>query len=104
MIGNRPNTYIFTKALAEQVVADYSSKLPVVVVRPSIVSAARKEPSPGWVDSYNGATALVAGGARGLLTSVYGQGWLVADLIPVDVCVNLCIAAAWDIGIPFVEI
>lgn len=39
-LGTMPNTYIFTKRLAEQVISDYSlsESLPCVIVRPSIGS------------------------------------------------------------------
>lgn len=56
MIGARPNTYTFTKAMAEQVVSDETGRLPIVVVRPSIVVASLKEPIPGWIDNFNGPT------------------------------------------------
>jgi hypothetical protein len=36
IIGNRPNTYTFTKAVAEQVLVEQSGNLPVAIVRPSI--------------------------------------------------------------------
>ncbi len=53
----RPNTYTCTKAMAELLLAEEEfSGLPAAVVRPSIVVAARREPHPGWVDNYNGAT------------------------------------------------
>lgn len=53
----RPNTYTLTKAMAEVLLLDDEfSSLPTVVVRPSIVVAARKTPFPGWIDNYNGAT------------------------------------------------
>ena len=74
LIGNRPNTYTFTKvsfvekkinvlpncifcnwqALAESVLVEEAGNLPVSIVRPSIVVAAWKEPIPGWVDNLNG--------------------------------------------------
>ncbi|XP_012263755.2 putative fatty acyl-CoA reductase CG5065 [Athalia rosae] len=98
LIGNHPNTYTFTKALSEHVVAGYSEKLPVVIVRPSIVSGSWKEPRPGWVDSLNGPTVLIIGVGKGLLKTIWGKKEMVADLIPVDVCINLFIAAAWEIG------
>ncbi|XP_012263663.2 fatty acyl-CoA reductase 1-like [Athalia rosae] len=101
LIGKHPNTYTFTKALAEHVVAEYSARLPVVVVRPSIVSPSWKEPKPGWVDAFNGPTVLAVGSGKGLLGSVYGRGDFVADLVPVDVCINLLIVAAWDTGAKF---
>lgn len=36
IIGSWPNTYTFTKALAEHVVAEVSNDFPVTIVRPSI--------------------------------------------------------------------
>lgn len=44
-----PNTYVFSKNLAEHVSDDYNGKLPIVVFRPSIVISAMKEPLQGWV-------------------------------------------------------
>lgn len=36
VLGNHPNTYTFTKALAEHEVAEGFEKFPAVVVRPSM--------------------------------------------------------------------
>ncbi len=55
-IGNQPNTYIFTKALAEQLLLETASGLPVAIVRPSIVVASWKHPMPGWIDNLSGLT------------------------------------------------
>ena len=38
IIGKRPNTYTFTKALAEHVLVKEAASLPVTIVRPSIGS------------------------------------------------------------------
>ena len=54
--GDHPNTYTFTKALAEQAVKENASDLPLSIFRPSIVVAAAKEPMPGWIDNLNGPT------------------------------------------------
>lgn len=56
ILGVHPNTYTYTKRLAEILVRDEYNKgtLPVCIVRPSIVGPAYKEPLPGWVDSLNG--------------------------------------------------
>ena len=49
-----PNVYSFTKAVTEQLIRDESGHLPLVIVRPSIVTPAWKEPLPGWTDNVNG--------------------------------------------------
>lgn len=49
-----PNTYTYSKSLTEEVVASYNEKLPVCIVRPSIIGCALKEPYEGWIDHKNG--------------------------------------------------
>ncbi|KAH7968516.1 hypothetical protein HPB52_009109 [Rhipicephalus sanguineus] len=46
LLANHPNTYTFTKALAESLLLEERASLPVAIVRPSIVTAAWKEPFP----------------------------------------------------------
>jgi thioester reductase-like protein len=54
LFEGRPNTYTFTKAVAEHYVDQNRGELPVAIARPSIVTASKKEPLVGWVDSVNG--------------------------------------------------
>lgn len=51
LIGDRPNTYTYTKALAEYVVQQEQDKLNIGIIRPSIVGASWQEPFP--VSSLN---------------------------------------------------
>ncbi|KAK6645006.1 hypothetical protein RUM43_001282 [Polyplax serrata] len=95
IIKGRPNTYTFTKALAEHIVLKESVGLPTAIVRPSIVTAAWKEPLPGWIDNLNGATGLLAGAGKGILRTLLCYRELIADLIPVDIAINLLITVAW---------
>lgn len=46
LIGDRPNTYTYTKALAEFVVQQEQDKLNIAIIRPSIVGASWQEPFP----------------------------------------------------------
>lgn len=41
LIGKRPNTYTFTKALTEQMLLAEAGNLPVAIVRPSIGNSKR---------------------------------------------------------------
>lgn len=121
LIGDYPNTYTFTKALAEQIIQIEGAGLPIAIVRPSIVSAAYKEPSPGWIDVLNGPTGLIliivtkcynnfkhitsfvgliASGGKGFIRIFKRKNEnYVTDLIPVDIPINLMIALAWDVAI-----
>ncbi|OWF43207.1 fatty acyl-CoA reductase 1-like isoform X2 [Mizuhopecten yessoensis] len=95
LIGNKPNTYTYTKQLGEHLLVKEGSDLPLAIVRPSIVGAAWKEPYPGWIDNYNGPSGLYIAAGKGILRSVKGDFRCVADIVPVDMPVNMMIAAAW---------
>ena len=49
-----PNTYTLTKHYGEHFVKEYYGKLPICIVRPSIVTPALLEPYPGWIDNWAG--------------------------------------------------
>ena len=53
-----PNTYTFTKNLAEQIISSNSDSLPVAIVRPSIIGASQEEPCPGWLNNVYGVTGI----------------------------------------------
>jgi len=98
VIKLRPNTYTYTKAIAESLIVQECRDLPCTIVRPSIVGASWREPFPGWIDNFNGPTALFAAIGKGILRSMCGSFNCTADIIPVDVPVNLMIASAWYTG------
>uniref|UniRef100_A0A286XKY0 Fatty acyl-CoA reductase n=1 Tax=Cavia porcellus TaxID=10141 RepID=A0A286XKY0_CAVPO len=97
--GDRPNTYIYTKALAEYVVQQEGAKLNVAIVRPSIVGASWKEPFPRWIDNFNGPSGLFIAAGKGILRTMRASNNALADLVPVDVVVNTSLAAAWYSGV-----
>ncbi|KAJ8024070.1 Fatty acyl-CoA reductase 1 [Holothuria leucospilota] len=99
IIQKKPNTYTFTKAIAEHVVATEGNGLPISIVRPSIVGATWREPFPGWIDNYHGASGLMIACGKGLLPSIIGDAEATFDLIPVDVVVNNMISAAWHTAV-----
>lgn len=54
-----------------------------------------KEPVAGWVDNWNGPTGLIAAAGKGFFRTMLCDENNVADLVPVDVVINLMIVAAW---------
>lgn len=44
-----PSTYTMSKAFAEELIYNYGFKLPVAIVRPSIIVGAFMSPEPGYV-------------------------------------------------------
>lgn len=98
MIHPRPNTYTYTKAIAEYLVLKESKSLPCVIIRPSIVGACWLEPYPGWVDNYNAATGLFNAAQHGFLKCVKAQRQDTLDIVPVDIVINTMLVAAWHTG------
>ena len=74
IIKPKPNTYTYTKAIAETLVVQECSgtdcKFPTTIVRPSIITASWREPFPGWVDNFNGPSALYPAIGTGLLRTM----------------------------------
>uniref|UniRef100_A0A3P9M3Y1 Fatty acyl-CoA reductase n=1 Tax=Oryzias latipes TaxID=8090 RepID=A0A3P9M3Y1_ORYLA len=91
LIGDRPNTYTYTKALAEYVVQQEQDKLNIGIIRPSIVGASWQEPFPGWIDNFNGPSGV-------FIAVSSTSSSTMADLIPVDVVVNLTLAKTKGFG------
>ncbi|HEX9764340.1 MAG TPA: SDR family oxidoreductase, partial [Candidatus Acidoferrales bacterium] len=89
-----PNTYTFTKSLAESLISKHAAGLPVAVVRPSIVETSLEKPFRGWNEGINTSAPLSY-----LLGTYFRQlpsnERKCLDLIPVDlVCKGMTLIAA----------
>ena len=90
-----PDAYAYTKALGEVALAESAGSIPVSIVRPAIIEAAVKEPSPGWIRGFRMAEPIIISYARGLLEEFPGIPEGVIDVIPVDLVVSaICAVAA----------
>ncbi|GBM29715.1 Fatty acyl-CoA reductase 1 [Araneus ventricosus] len=56
-----PNFYSFSKCLAENLLTDTASDLPVAIIRPSIVFSTWKNPIPGYVEENSGIITVFIG-------------------------------------------
>ncbi|XP_049638841.1 fatty acyl-CoA reductase 2-like [Suncus etruscus] len=95
LLGEWPNSYTYTKALAEMVVQAEGQNLNMAIVRPSIVSATWQEPFPGWVDNLNGPNAVIIAAGKGLLRSMKVSPRGMTEFIPVDIVINLILSVGW---------
>lgn len=89
ILGKWPNTYTFTKCLAERtLLKKRPATLPMVILRPSIIGSSLKEPYPGWVDTLAAAGGIGVTACIGILNYVNGTVLSKVDLIPVDFVTN----------------
>jgi 1-acyl-sn-glycerol-3-phosphate acyltransferase len=79
-----PNTYTFTKCLAEHLLEENKGQVPLKIVRPSIVSAAWRYPFAGWIDSHAAFAGFVALIGSGYMRAVIAQYETLLDVVPVD--------------------
>ncbi|GLH03062.1 Fatty acyl-CoA reductase [Gryllus bimaculatus] len=96
ILGDLPNTYAFTKALGEGLVNEQMNKLPIMILRPSVVIPIWKDPLPGWTDNINGPTGLLIGAGKGVIRTMYCNQKGYADFLPVDIAVNAIMICAWN--------
>lgn len=98
------NTYTFTKCVAEVLLAKRRGNTPLSLIRPSIVSACRRYPFPGWIDSraaYAGFISLLgAGHLRVVRVDLDAR----LDVVPCDDVVDRILSCAFDPALqdPFV--
>ncbi|KAG5327384.1 FACR1 reductase, partial [Pseudoatta argentina] len=94
-----PNTYIFSKNLAEKIIQDYSSSLPCAIIRPSIVTTTFQEPFLGWLDNVYGPIGLSIAAGKGILQVACMNESIKEDIIPVDILTKILIVVTWKVGL-----
>lgn len=95
ILGDRPNSYTVTKAMAEDAIEmERGWQLPVCIVRPGMITPALNQPQPGWIGNVYGPTAFVAANLMGINKTAACDRNINADLVPVDFVVDGALAAA----------
>lgn len=91
-----PNTYTYSKNLAEDVLRAHANDLniKVKIVRPSIISATFFDPVPGYVDNLYGLNGVLIGAGVGVLRILRIDNRLKSNIVPADYVVNLILAAS----------
>ncbi|KAL0047381.1 hypothetical protein WJX82_002034 [Trebouxia sp. C0006] len=90
-----PNTYCFSKHLAESLMADHHTRaFPVAIIRPSIIGAVAGSPLPGYVGNTAGSTGAALAIATGIAAWTCHQPSSTFDLVPGDIVSSSILAAA----------
>ncbi len=92
-MGKYPNTYVYTKNLAEQILKkEKPSNMTLTIVRPSIVGSSYSYPVPGWVDNISASGAIFLFAGLGVLKHLNGKENIIGDNVPVDYVSDFTIA------------
>ncbi|KAG9158121.1 hypothetical protein Leryth_000278 [Lithospermum erythrorhizon] len=76
-----PNTYVFTKTMGEMLVGNLmGNNMPLVIIRPTIITSTYKDPFPGWAEGVRTIDSLVVGYGTGKLTCFLGNPTTVIDV------------------------
>lgn len=96
---NFPDTYVFTKNLAECYLEKHRGDLRICILRPSVIISTYKYPFPGWTDTVSAAGIMLYPIAMGWLnTDVWPYENMPADFIPSDYVTNGILIAATYAG------
>ncbi|MEZ4368852.1 MAG: SDR family oxidoreductase, partial [Kofleriaceae bacterium] len=95
-----PNTYTFTKCITEHLVSQRRGEVPVIIVRPSIVSASWKAPFPGWLDSPAALAGCLLYTGLGVVRAWKADPATRLDVVPVDIVSQRIVEAAFQSTFP----
>ncbi|CAK1593024.1 unnamed protein product [Parnassius mnemosyne] len=98
LIEDWPNTYSFSKAVAEEVIRTMADDLPVCIVKPAIVIPCYREPAPGWIDMncVYGPSGLIIGVGLGILHVFFADVNVKVNIVPADIVTNAVVTAGWE--------
>lgn len=87
LVNGYPNTYTYTKNLAERYLERYRGNLRVIINRPTMIYGCVREPMPGWVDNVTPLGCVGYPYALGMARSFYFPN-VVLDFVPGDIVTN----------------
>ncbi|URE25038.1 fatty acyl-CoA reductase [Musa troglodytarum] len=87
-----PNTYVFTKAMGEMLLGHSRGDLPMVILRPTIITSVQSDPLPGWIEGTRTIDSVIIGYAKGKITCFFGDLDIIMDVVPGDMVVNAMMA------------
>ena len=70
LIQPHPNTYTFTKGMAERSLKKNFGHLKVAIIRPSIIISTLSDPFPGWTDTLSAGGGIMYAITSGLIRYV----------------------------------
>ncbi|XP_054795828.1 probable fatty acyl-CoA reductase 4 isoform X2 [Prosopis cineraria] len=88
-----PNPYVFTKAMGEMILSTYKDNVPLIIIRPSVITSTIKEPFRGWIEGFRTIDSIIGGHGKGTISNFLGDPTTIMGVIPVDMVTNCMVAA-----------
>jgi thioester reductase-like protein len=89
---NWHDTYTYSKALGEMVLAAHRGSVRTAIVRPAIIESSLRDPQPGWLENLNVVDPLFTEYGRGRMPDFPLRRDTVLDIVPVDLVANAVVA------------
>ncbi|XP_027345647.1 probable fatty acyl-CoA reductase 4 [Abrus precatorius] len=86
-----PNTYAFTKAMGEMLVMHHKDNVPLIIIRPTMVTSTFNDPFPGWIEGIRTLDSIIIGYGQGKIKCFLGHPKTNLDIIPADLVINCVI-------------
>ena len=98
IIGDWPNSYTFSKHLAEKYLYKHRGNINILIARPAVVIAAIDDPFKGWTDTASAGGNIIMTAGLGINPFMpLAKGKLV-DIIPVDIVAKTMLVGASFVG------
>ncbi|KAK2433770.1 alcohol-forming fatty acyl-CoA reductase [Trifolium repens] len=89
------NTYTFTKAMGETLLVHQKANVPLVIIRPTMVTSTKNDPFPGWIEGLRTIDSMIHSYGHGKMKFFLGNPNTIMDLIPADMVINCVITAIY---------
>ncbi|KAF8110540.1 hypothetical protein N665_0082s0011 [Sinapis alba] len=89
-----PDPYVFTKAMGEMFLGEYRKNIPIVIIRPTMITSTFLDPFPGWIEGVRTVDSVVVAYGKGVLKCFLVDQTVACDIIPVDMVANAMIVTA----------
>jgi thioester reductase-like protein len=86
------DTYTYSKALGEMLLAAHRGAVPTAIVRPTIIESSLRDPEPGWLENLNVGDPFFVEYGRGRMPDFPLRRDTVFDIVPVDLVANAVVA------------
>uniref|UniRef100_A0ACD5YCE4 Uncharacterized protein n=1 Tax=Avena sativa TaxID=4498 RepID=A0ACD5YCE4_AVESA len=88
-----PNVYTFTKAMGEMLLEQHIEDLPVVIIRPTMVTSTYQDPFPGWIEGARTIDVMIVAYDKQSFPCFIGDLKDIMDVVPADMVVNVTLVA-----------